>query len=378
MSLITLLFRILFAIILNKYFIICFIIWAIVCYFLVNNLFKNCEKYKNADKSLYEKYPEFLRHDWENWNFTKLYLGALFLLWIKLFLVLTTIVGAWLAVRYVTNGKKLEEKDEELTKKLKTIARVAGRSFLISCGIFTTHNYVDIDYEKYLGKNYKTSKDCAASICNHISWLDIMIMMGENGCGFITNIGVKNYHFIGTVCTWIGSIYVDRQSKESRSDSLSVLEKKLKDIYEKREFSSLCIFSEGTTSNGQYLLPFKKGAFTSFLPLQPNVVKIETKTSLSLAMDIIEITSHLLLVCCVPYHFVEVNKFPVFTPNEYFLKTYIPQNKSTENEEDWVVYSNVIRKIMMDSTNLKNGFNSFEGKTEVLSILRGNKKSDYK
>lgn len=312
MSFLSLLIKIILLITFNKYFITFFILWAIVCYFLINNLFKNCEKYKNADKSLYEKYPEFLRRDWDNWVFLRLYLGALFLLWIKLFGVLTTIIGAWMAVRYVTNGKKLEEKDEELTNKLKAIARIAGRCFLISCGIFTSHKYVDIDYEKYLGKQYDKTETYSASVCNHISWLDIMIMMGDNGCGFITNIGVKNYYFIGTVCTWIGSIYVDRQSKESRSDSLSTLEKKLKDIYEKRDFSSLCIFPEGTTSNGQYLLPFKKGAFTSFLPLQPNVIKIETQKSLSLAMDIIEITNHLLLVCCVPYHFVEILKFPVF------------------------------------------------------------------
>lgn len=59
------------------------------------------------------------------------------------------------------------------------------------------------------------------------------------------------------------------------------------------------------------------------------------------------------------------------------MKTYIPNNKK-ESEEDWVVYSDVIRKIMMESSGLKNGLNSFEGKTDVLSILRGNKKSDYK
>ena len=55
------------------------------------------------------------------------------------------------------------------------------------------------------------------------------------------------------------------------------------------KFSPLIIFPEGGTTNGRYLLKFKKGAFNAKKRIQPIILKYTVNGSLSPAYDIMEI-----------------------------------------------------------------------------------------
>ena len=366
--------------ILNKYFFFFLVIWSILSYFLVKKIFQSVEKYKNAPKEVQEKYPDFIRRDWANWNFTKIYIGAIFFSWIKLLGVLFVIVSIWLHFKIITRGKDIYNvTDKTFKDKVKSVAAFWARLFLVFTGIIVNNLEVDADYSKYLGKDYlkevenkKAKEKYCCIISNHVSWVDILIMMSFNGSGFITSNAVKSFPFIGTVCTLLGSIYIDRASKENRNEILNQVSKKLQAINDEKDLSNICIFAEGTTSNGSCFLPFKKGAFGNLLPVKPMVIKIETKEKVSLAMDIIEMVSHLIIVCCIPLHFIDLQQFPVFTPNEYFIKEYIPKNKP-EGKSDWYVYSEVVREIMSQHSGIKKGKQYYEDKVELLGILRGKK-----
>ena len=360
-------FKILFYLTFNIYFAIFLVIYAIIAYFVLKKIFKIIEKYAKADKELYNKYKDYMRNDWCYWDFNKLYIGAVLFSWIKLTGVFLTIFGTWIAIKYTTYGINIDEakKDPNFIRKIKLISRVSGKMFVLSCGVFVNKIQVDVDYSKYLGKDYTTNKE-SATICNHVSWLDILILMGNIGCGFITSKAIASYPFIGTICTCLGSIYVDRLDSKDKSNVMIQLEQKMKEISSGENLSSLAIFPEGTTTNGSSIIPFKKGAFAPFLSLRPFVLKIKND-NISLAMEIIEISVHLIIVCCIPYHAIELYQLPVFTPNEFF-KNYCESN----GDKPWVVYSEVMRELMCNASGIKKGTATYEQKVEVLKILRNN------
>ena len=45
------------------------------------------------------------------------------------------------------------------------------------------------------------------------------------------------------------------------------------------EANPIAIFPEGCTTNGKYLIEFKKGAFDSLLPVQPHCIKYRSLRS---------------------------------------------------------------------------------------------------
>ncbi len=365
--------RILFCIFFSFGFLVFLIIWSVIGLILLIAVYRIVQKYKHLDIDAQHKYKDFIRSDWHNWNFFYLYIGFILFGWIKILGIVLTVFITWLMIKIHTYGvDDLEHLNDDKRQKVRGVANASGLMFSLSCGIIISKKEVEVSYEEYLGKGYNTSsdkadkKDHAVIISNHVSWLDVTILMRYIGCGFIASKAVKSFPFIGTVCTALGSIYVDRLSKEDRMNSLLAVESKLTDIYNNKVNSDLIIFPEGTTTNGQYLLPFKKGAFSKMYPCKPYIIKIDAVNHISLAMDIIEMIIHIFIIICCPFYKVEVDEFPVFSPNKFFEVNYI----KTSNKEPWRVYADTMRKILLSKTELKEGILSYEDKRKFLDGLR--------
>jgi hypothetical protein len=56
------------------------------------------------------------------------------------------------------------------------------------------------------------------------------------------------------------------------------------------------IFAEGSTSNGEYLMSFKKGAFASLLPVQPMTMVLDAQM-----ISINPLAAHFITHCSAPF-----------------------------------------------------------------------------
>ena len=94
-------------------------------------------------------------------------------------------------------------------------------------------------------------------VSNHVSYLDIIVLSALFPTLFITSVEVKKTFLLGTLCKFAGCLFVERRSP-------SKLKKEIDSIAETLwQGHTVTLFPEGTTSNGESILPFKTALFTS-------------------------------------------------------------------------------------------------------------------
>ena len=104
-------------------------------------------------------------------------------------------------------------------------------------------------------------------VANHISWLDILVLMAASPCRLVSKSEVKAWPLIGHLAQAAGTLFIERSQ---RRDAMRVVHDMAAAL---REGQVLAIFPEGTTSNGQALLPFHanllQAAISANVPIQP-------------------------------------------------------------------------------------------------------------
>jgi 1-acyl-sn-glycerol-3-phosphate acyltransferase len=104
-------------------------------------------------------------------------------------------------------------------------------------------------------------------VANHISWLDILVMNAARYCRFVSKSDVKHWPLIGTLATGGGTLYIER---EKRRDAMRVVHHMAESL---RAGDIVAVFPEGTTGDGEALLPFHgnliQAAISANAPVQP-------------------------------------------------------------------------------------------------------------
>ena len=60
---------------------------------------------------------------------------------------------------------------------------------------------------------------------------------------------------------------------EDREKAIEAVKRRAINVQKGLKFPPICLFPEGTVSNGRHLLSFKKGAFVSFIPIKMIIIK---------------------------------------------------------------------------------------------------------
>jgi lysophosphatidylcholine acyltransferase/lyso-PAF acetyltransferase len=193
----------------------------------------------------------------------------------------------------------------------------AARAPLFLTGYSVETSRANICYKEYLGPDWIQEWEGASVIIgNHISCLDPMLGVVEYYPSVLTLPFVKNAPIIGAMADSMGCIYVDRVgavSRESKKETFAKISTHVSDFASGAKSNPLLIFPEGSTTNGRYLLQFKRGAFACLPVIQPFLLSYGGEVS----PDMIALTPLLTfyLCCCGGPSVLSHVKLPVFKPN---------------------------------------------------------------
>lgn len=136
------------------------------------------------------------------------------------------------------------------------------------------------DFLRILGVQVRTTGSAVTVgpllvVANHISWLDILVMLAVQPVRFVSKADVKYWPLIGWLATNVGTLYIERAS---RRDALRVVHHIAEALREApagtpvHTASIIAVFPEGTTSDGSTVLPFHanlvQAAISAHAPVQ--------------------------------------------------------------------------------------------------------------
>ncbi|MEO0029477.1 MAG: hypothetical protein RJB45_1518 [Pseudomonadota bacterium] len=118
----------------------------------------------------------------------------------------------------------------------------------------------------------------ALLVCNHISWLDILVIHATRHCRFVSKSELRDWPVLGTLATGGGTLYIERAQ---RKDAMRMVKDMAKSL---REGDVLAVFPEGTTGDGIGMLPFHANLIQSAIeaeaPIQPLALQfVNAKTN---------------------------------------------------------------------------------------------------
>jgi len=128
---------------------------------------------------------------------------------------------------------------------------------------------------------------------NHVSWLDILVLQATSPSRFVAKAEVRQWPLMGRLATNAGTLFI---SRESPRDALRVVHQMAEHL---KAGEVLTIFPEGTTSNGQQVLPFHANLFQAAVsadaPVLPMALQFVDRSSGQLSLAPIYIDDDTLL-----------------------------------------------------------------------------------
>ena len=100
-------------------------------------------------------------------------------------------------------------------------------------------------------------------VANHISWVDIFVLLSVLPVSFIAKIELKKWFFLGNLIEMAGTIFIDRNRRKSIREVAKKISQKSADHNQ-----SYAFFPEGKTSPGKTIQKFHSGLFSLFLENQ--------------------------------------------------------------------------------------------------------------
>ncbi|CAO2162289.1 unnamed protein product [Urochloa humidicola] len=178
-----------------------------------------------------------------------------------------------------------------------------------------------------------------AIVSNHVSYVDILYHMSASFPSFVAKESVSRLPLVGLISKCLGCIFVQRESKSSDAKGVSgAVTERVQEVCQDKNTPMMLLFPEGTTTNGDYLLPFKTGAFLASAPVQPVILRYPYRR-FSPAWDSMEGACHVFLLLCQFVNYLEVVRLPVYYPSE-------------QEKEDPKLYANNVRKLIAMEGNL--------------------------
>jgi 1-acyl-sn-glycerol-3-phosphate acyltransferase len=104
-------------------------------------------------------------------------------------------------------------------------------------------------------------------VCNHLSYLDVLVLAALVPCVFVAKREVKNWPVFGWFAKLAGTVFVHRELRTQAGQAVDEIQAAL------RTGALVVLFPEGTSSGGETVLPFKSSL------LEPAAQQVYTLTA---------------------------------------------------------------------------------------------------
>ncbi len=92
-------------------------------------------------------------------------------------------------------------------------------------------------------------------VCNHSSWLDIPVLSALAPVSFVAKKEISGWPFVSSLARLQRTVFVDRSRRTATGDVADEITERL------RGGDTIVLFAEGTSSDGNRVLPFKSSLF---------------------------------------------------------------------------------------------------------------------
>jgi 1-acyl-sn-glycerol-3-phosphate acyltransferase len=110
--------------------------------------------------------------------------------------------------------------------------------------------------------------DALLVVSNHLSYVDVLAISSLMPTVFITSVEMKNTFLLGTLSKFGGSLFIERRKASGLKREIETITNVLGHGF------IVALFPEGTTSNGEYVQPFKNSLFESAIKAKCDILPL--------------------------------------------------------------------------------------------------------
>jgi 1-acyl-sn-glycerol-3-phosphate acyltransferase len=171
------------------------------------------------------------------------------------FIVVSFLIISFIADKLIGNSRR----------KLLCFSKNASfhtRLLLFAFGVRVKYRNID---------NLSTKEKNFLIVSNHLSYIDVFIIFSLVPSVFVANSELNDEFLLGTLTRYAGAVFVERRNRTKLSEEIDLISDLLNDGF------NVVLFPEGTTSNGDGILPFKNPFITAAMRSVVDIVPVCVK-----------------------------------------------------------------------------------------------------
>ena len=303
-----------------------------------------------------EAYPEFVRKDMNQFSFIRILFGTCFLVIIRFFIFvgfLIILVTVFTMINcFMSSKREIPQTSKAGRIFLKILIYLTIFPIQICIGFISIYSRKDDEkvketYRKYFGNDYDFSKTkFSIYISNHYGWVESLFYVIRITPGFIAKAELGQIQIVSAIIRNIDCLLVKRADRDDKVKMVKQMKIRQEMFYNGETETPLLIYPEGTVSNGEYLLEFKKGAFMNLMPIKPLYCCLKGNNVAYLSP--LPFFEHMYYYFCFLWNTNYFYELPIMECTEFMLK-----NHSKENESPDDTYARVASLVYQEVFDLK-------------------------